>query len=103
MQAFGAQDGGFVQMFAGLPVVVDSNIVTTRGNPGTNQDEIYVVKASDLILMEGPLRVRALQEVLAGTLQVRLQVFAYSAFVSGRWPSGITVISGTGLATPSFA
>lgn len=103
MNAFGSQDGGFVQMFAGLPVVVDSNINTDRGNPGTNQDEIYVVKASDLILMEGPLRVRALQEVLANSLQVKLQVFAYSAFISGRWPSGITAISGSGLATPSFA
>lgn len=99
--AFGQQDGGFVQFLAGLPVVVDSNIGTTYGNPtNSNQDEIYVVRAPDLILMEGPLRVRALQEVLSGTLQVRLQVFAYSAFVSGRYPSSISIISGTGLAAP---
>jgi hypothetical protein len=90
-----------VQFLAGLPVVVDSNVQTTLGNPtNSNQDEVYAIRASDLLLMEGPLRVRALQEVLSGTLQVRLQVFAYSAFVSGRYPSGISIISGTGLAAP---
>lgn len=99
--AFGSQDGALVQVLAGLPVVVDSNVGTTYGNPtNSNQDEIYAIRASDLLLMEGPLRVRALQEVLSGTLQVRLQVFAYSAFVSGRYPSGISIISGTGLAAP---
>lgn len=102
MQAAGVQDGGFLQSFAGLRVIQDSNIVTTRGNPGTNQDEVYVVYSPDLILMEGPLRVRVLNEVLSGTLQVRIQVFAYSAFASGRQPDAIGVMSGTGLATPSF-
>lgn len=101
-QAVGVQDGGFLSSFAGLRVVQDSNIGVTYGNPGTNQDEIYVVFSPDLILMEGPLRVRVLNEVLSGTLQVRIQVFAYSAFASGRQPESIAVISGTGLATPSF-
>lgn len=102
MQAAGVQDGGFLQSFAGLRVVIDANIGTTYGNPGTNQDEIYVVYSPDLILMEGPLRVRALEQTLANTLQVKLQVFSYSAFISGRQPESIAVISGSGLASPSF-
>lgn len=102
-QAYGTQDNGFLRMFAGHSVVIDSNVGTTYGNPtNSNQDEVYVCRSSDLILMEGELRVRALPEVLSGTLQVRLQVFAYSAFVSGRYPSGITVLSGTGFASPTF-
>ena len=101
MQAAGVQDGGFLQSFAGLRVLIDSNIGTTYG-AGTNEDEIYVVRSADLILAEGPLRVRALEQTLANTLQVKLQVFSYSAFVSARQPEAIGHISGTGLAAPTF-
>ena len=52
--------------------------------------------------MEGAIRARALEQTLAGTLQVKLQVFAYSAFISARQPEAIGHISGTGLATPAF-
>ncbi len=101
MQASGQQDGGFLQSLAGLGVIVDSNILTTYG-AGTNEDEVYVVRASELILMEGPLRVRVFEQTLANTLQIKVQVFAYSAFVSGRQPEAIGHISGTGLVTPTF-
>src|SRR3990167_684840 len=101
MQAAGAQDGGFLQSFAGLRVVIDGNIATNYG-VATNEDEIYVVRSADLIMAEDPLRVRVLEQVLSGTLQVRLQVFAYSGFMSGRQPEAIAKISGTGLVAPSF-
>lgn len=101
VQASGSQEGGFVANFAGLRVVDDSNIATTRG-ASTNEDEIYVVRSADLFLMEGPLRTAVYEDVLSGTLQVRLQVFAYSAFVSGRQPEAIAKISGTGLVAPTF-
>ena len=101
MQAAGVQDGGFLQSLAGLRVVIDSNLGTTFG-AGTNEDEVFVVRAADLILMEGPLRVRVLEQTLANSLQIKLQVFSYSAFVSGRQPEAIGHISGTGLSVPSF-
>ncbi len=101
MQAGGVQDGGFLQSLGGLRVVIDSNLGTTFG-AGTNEDEVFVVRAQDLILMEGPLRVRVLEQTLANSLQIKLQVFAYSAFVSGRQPEAIGHISGTGLVTPVF-
>jgi len=99
MQAAGSQQAGFVDNFAGLRVVQDSNISTTIA---TNQDEILIVRSGDLFLMEGPLRTRVFDDVLSGTLQVRLQVVAYSAFVSGRQPEAIARIRGTGLAAPTF-
>jgi HK97 family phage major capsid protein len=101
MQAAGVQDGGFLQSLAGLRVVIDSNVGTTYG-AGTNEDEVYVVRSSDLAVYESPLRVRVLPEVLSGTLQVKVQVFAYAAFASGKQPEAIGHISGTGLAAPSF-
>jgi HK97 family phage major capsid protein len=100
-QAAGTQDGAFVGTIAGLPVIADANVTTTSGT-GTNQDEIYLVYADDLVLMEGEMRFRTMEAPLSATLEVRLQAFGYSAFLSERYPKGIAKISGTGLATPSF-
>ena len=44
----------------------------------------------DLYLWEGSMRTRVLSEVLSGTLQVRLQVYNYVAFMANRRPSSIT-------------
>jgi len=99
--ASGGQDQGFVGNVAGLRVIRDSNIATTLGT-GTNEDEIYVVDVDELYLAEGALRTRVLAEVLSGTLQVRVQLYAFSAFAGGRRPKVITRISGAGLASPTF-
>ena len=100
-QAAGTQQAGFVDNFAGLRVIIDSNIVFDYG-ASTDQDEVYVVRLNDLYLMEGPLRFRVFPDVLSGTLQVRLQVVAFSAFISGRQPTAISIISGTGLKGATF-
>lgn len=100
-QAAGAQSNGFTLNIAGLPVIKDNNIATTRGT-GTNEDEIYVVVMDDLLLMEGPLYNRVFEDVGSGHGTVRFQIFAHSMFISGRYPKGIAKISGTGLAAPSF-
>lgn len=97
----GAQEAGVAYTFAGLPVIADANISQIRG-AGTNEDEVYAVRAPDLFVSEGPLVARSMGEVLSGTLEVRLQVYAYSYFVSGRYPSAITKVSGTGLVAPTF-
>lgn len=99
MQAAGTQSEGFVGNIGGLRVIEDANISTTIN---TNRDEVYAIRSSDLFLAEGPLRIRVFDDVLSGTLQVRLQVVAYSAFVSGRQPKAISQIRGTGLAAPAF-
>lgn len=101
-QAFGTQDNTFAGSLAGLPVVLDANIGTTYGNPGTNQDEIYVLHINDLLLMEGDLRQTRFEDVGSGNLTVRLQLFGYSFFVPNRQAKSICAISGAGLATPSF-
>lgn len=102
MQAAGTQDAGFIETFAGLRVIRDVNVGTTYG-AGTNQDEIYVVCSTDLYLAEGPLFSRVFEDVGSGTGLIRYQVFAYSSFLSKRYPSAISIISGTGLATPTWS
>jgi hypothetical protein len=100
-QASGTQDMGMTTSLSGLKVVRDANVRTQDG-AATNQDEIYVVSSSDLILYEGPLQARVMPEIGSGTLTVRLQLFAYSAFASGRQAKAISIISGAGLVTPAF-
>jgi HK97 family phage major capsid protein len=87
----------------GLPVVTDPNISITSGSEyGTygDEDAIYILRASDLILWESGIRARVLPEVKAQNLTVLLQVYSYLAFTAARYPSSIVTI--TGLGTPSF-
>jgi HK97 family phage major capsid protein len=81
----------------GLPVVTDPSIPLVSG-----QDQVLVMRASDLLLYESSIRTRVLPETLSGTLTVRLQVYGYVAFTAGRYPQSVTKISGTGLAAPTF-
>lgn len=85
----------------GLPFMSDLNMPTNLGG-GTNEDRIITLRPFDQLLFEGALRTRVLQEVLSGTLTVRFQAYAYVAFTAERYPSGIAVVAGTGLATPTF-
>jgi len=101
MQASGTQDQGFVQSLGGIEILQDPNI-TTAGGAGTNEDKIYVLAREDFILMEGPLMARVFDDVGSGNGIIRYQCFAYSAFLSNRYPKSLTIISGTGLVTPTF-
>lgn len=85
----------------GLPVVTDPSIPTNLGS-GTNEDRIVVMRASDAYLWESALRTRVLPEIGSGNLTVRLQVYGYLAFTAERQPKAFTVISGSGLSTPTF-
>jgi len=83
----------------GLPVVTDPNIATTLGT-GTNEDAIYVMRASDVVLWESGIRTRVLQETRAENLTVLLQVYSYLAFSAERFPKSVAEI--TGLTAPTF-
>jgi HK97 family phage major capsid protein len=100
IQAVGTQDGGFTRFIAGLPIIDDPNVGTLLG-AGT-EDEIYAIYNPDLILMEDAPRFEVFRDVLSGTGEARLRLWAYSAFASARQPTGITIIAGTGLIAPTF-
>jgi len=100
--AVGQQAQGFTAPGPlGFVEVRDGNVGVNYG-ASTNCDEIYLVVSRELFLMEGALRMRVHEQTLGGNLITRLQVFAFSAFASNREPHAICVISGTGLASPSF-
>jgi len=101
VQAVGVQDQGFAQSLGGIPILKDPNIATNKG-ASTNQDTIYVLAKEDFILMEGPMMARVWDDVGSGNGIIRYSIFAYSSFLSNRYPKSLTLINGTGLVTPVF-
>jgi HK97 family phage major capsid protein len=78
------------------------NTVPTNKGAGTNEDRIVVTRSQDHVLMESDDRIRVLEETKGDKLQVIFQAWAYVAVTFARYPAATTVISGTGLVTPTF-
>lgn len=93
-------EGGPVGMTPFGPVYIDPNIPTDEG--GGTEDVIILTRPQELYLWEGAVRTRVLEEVLSGTLSIRLQLFNYVAFMPHRRPESTSIVSGTGLAAPTF-
>lgn len=89
--------------FAGYPVYIDETIPKTLGT-GTNEDRIIAGAFGEDILWEdsaGP-RTFTFEGILSQTAGIRVEVFGYMAFTGGRYPKANSIISGTGLAAPTF-
>jgi HK97 family phage major capsid protein len=95
------KEQGLVGEVLGLPVYTDPNIATNLG-AGTNQDTVYVLKASDLWLWETAVQAEAFTATYADSMGVLFRLFAYSASIPDRYAASICLISGTGLVTPAF-
>jgi HK97 family phage major capsid protein len=102
LQAAGTQDQGFVKSFGGLNVILDANVRTLDGG-STNQDEVYVLHLQDLYLMEGEVLAVTFEDVLSANMNVRLRLHGFSFAITGREPTSILTIAGSGLAAPAFA
>lgn len=92
---------GFV--VAGIPTFTDANIPTNLG-AGTNEDRIIAVVKREVIFWEdpdAPIQLR-FDETKADQLSILFVAYGYSAFTAERRPKAVSVISGTGLITPTF-
>jgi HK97 family phage major capsid protein len=99
----GVVSEGLVGSVQGVPVYVDANIPATLGS-GTNEDRIIVVRKEECYLYEessGPF-LETFRDVGSGTLTVRFRLHNYWAQINERRPDAVSIISGTGLAAPSF-
>ena len=89
---------------AGIPVVTSGKVTTSSGSGG-NEDEIYVVRRSDMLLFEDasqPAFIR-MEETAGMSLTLSYVSYAYyAASMGSRYPGSVSVISGTGLTPPSF-
>lgn len=85
----------------GVPVLTDAQVPTNLG-ASTNQDAIFVVRASDHYLWESAPQTGVFPDVGSGTLTVRLRLHNYFAVQLERQSAALSVISGTGLVAPTF-
>lgn len=92
---------GRVGVLQGLPVYVDPNIPVNLG-AGTNEDRIIILRSSDTIFFESTPKSETFRETYANQLSVLFRFHSYVALHASRLPKSISVISGTGLATPTF-
>lgn len=92
-----AYDGA--RALLGVPVVLSGNVPVNLGG-GTNETRILAADWRDVFLMEdnagAPVQLR-FDDVLSGSLGVRLLAYGYSALFAGRQPKAISAIAGTGL------
>jgi HK97 family phage major capsid protein len=95
---------GSAGLLFGVPVYLSGGIPSNLGG-GTNETRIIAADFRDLVLLEdennAPAQLR-FDEPLSNSLGVRLLAYGYSAFVGGRQPKAISVVSGTGLILPAL-
>ena len=72
----------------GVPVYLDGTIPA-----GTTPDDVFAVRPSDMFLWESAPRYITAQNPLSGTLQMKLSLHRYVAFIGNRYPNGIAKLS----------
>lgn len=92
---------GMAGMFLGLPVIIDPNIPTNLG-AGTNQDEVFLIKADDMWLFESPVQVESFRETYSDSVGVLFRLYAYAGTILNRYNTSIATMNGLGLTPPSF-
>lgn len=99
----GRYGSGFRGVIAGVPVIVDNNIAT-NGGAATNQDEVYVLSASQSFLWEdpnAPMLIRTETGPSLKSLGVDIVAYGYAAYTFARYTHA-QKISGTGLVVPTW-
>jgi HK97 family phage major capsid protein len=90
----------------GAPPFVQ-RIIETAGMPttlgGGTEDAILALVLAETPIFISPPRISVREDVLSGTMQVRIQATSYVAMVGARQPTSIGKLTGAGLAAPSFA
>ena len=87
----------------GWPVFLDDAIPATYNSSGSttvqtgNEDMIFCVRPSDMLIFEGSPRTDVFLEPGSATLSVRFRYRNYAAAIVGRYAAGVGSIGGTGL------
>lgn len=87
----------------GIPVYIDQNITILNGNPGTNQDIVYVCDFKKQYTWLGPIMVDLDRSVMFKNSGMTVRARRYMATMVTHRAGAFARITGTGLATPSFS
>ena len=84
-------------LLGNTPVYLSESIPVNLGT-GKNQDAVLALRPSDFYLWETRQpTLDVFTEVLSGSLEARLRLYDYSAFIGNRYPTGIAALTGIGL------
>jgi hypothetical protein len=78
-------------------------MIPTTFGAGTNEDAIIVLDPGAVKLYTRPPRFRADLQSGSATATARVYAYGYVAAGTGRQPKAIGKLTGSGLATPTFA
>jgi HK97 family phage major capsid protein len=92
---------GAAGVLANLPVYTDNNVPVNKG-AGTNQDEVFVIRAPDVFLFEGELALESFDSTYANQNSLLYRAVGYAGMIPDRYSASVNIISGTGLITPSL-
>jgi HK97 family phage major capsid protein len=92
---------GAAGVLANLPVYTDNNVPTNKG-AGTNQDEVFVLRASDVFLYEGELALESFDSTYANQNSILYRALEFAGMIPDRYSASVNIISGTGLVTPTL-
>jgi HK97 family phage major capsid protein len=84
-----------------LPVYVDNNVTQTLGT-GTNQDEVFVLRGSDVFLYESELQMESFDSTYANQASLLVRVLGYAAMIPDRYSASCNIVGGTGLVAPTL-
>lgn len=84
-----------------LPVYVDNNVTSNLG-VATNQDEVFVLRGSDVFLYESELQMESFDSTYANQASLLVRCLAFSAMVPDRYSASVNIVGGTGLVAPSL-
>ena len=84
-----------------LPVYVDNNVTQNLG-VATNQDEVFVLRGSDVFLYESELQMESFDSTYANQNSLLVRVLGYSAMLPDRYAASCNIVGGTGLVAPTL-
>jgi HK97 family phage major capsid protein len=97
----GVQLPGAAGRLLGVDVYLDPNLPTNLG-AGTNQDVVFLLKASDLWLFESTPQAEAFRSPYAESLGILFRLYSYAGTILNRQTASIAKLSGAGLIAPTF-
>lgn len=95
-EANGVNVQGYAGDYRGVPVFLDPLIPNNLG-AGTNQDECFVLDASQINLYESAPSIETFDQTYANQMSMFVRIYEYYGIIANRLPKAISLITGTGM------
>lgn len=95
-EANGQNVQGYAGDYRGVPVFLDPLIPNNLG-AGTNQDEAFILDASQVFLYESAPSVETFDQTYSNQMSMFIRIYEYYGIIPNRLPKAISLVTGTGM------